>query len=44
MLATYPFKGRMNLDDPTLVVPQGDHVMARNGIFRGTEGRMRFES
>ena len=34
----------MNLDDPTLVVPQGDHVMARNGIFRGTEGRMRFES
>lgn len=44
MLATYPFRGRMNLDDPTLVVPQGDHIMARNGIFRGTEGRMRFES
>jgi len=44
MLATYPFRGRLNLDDPTLVVPQGDHVMARNGIFRGTEGRMRFES
>jgi hypothetical protein len=43
-LATYPFSGRMDLDSPTLVVPQGSHVMARNGIFRGVEGRMRFES
>ena len=44
MLATYPFVGNMNLDDPDLVLPQGQHRMARNGIFRGTQGRMRFES
>lgn len=44
MLATYPFSGQMNLDDPDLVIPQAQHRMARNGIFRGTSGRMRFES
>ena len=44
MLATYPFSGNMNLDDPDLVLGQGQHRMARNGIFRGTQGRMRFES
>lgn len=44
MLATYPFSGSMDLDDPTLVLPQGHHIMARNGVFRGNQGRMRFES
>lgn len=44
MLAAYPFGGQMNLDDPSLVLPQGQHIMARNGIFRGNKGRMRFES
>lgn len=44
MLATYPFSGNMNIDDPDLVVPQGHHRMARNGFFRGNQGRMRFES
>lgn len=44
MLATYPFSGSMDLDDPALVLPQGHHIMARNGIFRGNQGRMRFES
>jgi len=44
MLATYPFNGGMNMDDPDLVMPPGMHRMARNGIFRGSQGRMRFES
>jgi len=44
MLATYPFAGSMDLDSPDIVIPQGFHRMARNGIFRGPQGRMRFES
>lgn len=44
MLATYPFAGNMDLDSPDIVIPQGAHRMARNGIFRGPQGRMRFES
>src|SRR5580693_1964961 len=44
MLATYPFVGNMDLDSPDLVLAQGWHRMARNGIFRGSQGRMRFES
>src|ERR1700739_967831 len=44
MLATYPFIGNMDLDSPDLVIQNGWHRMARNGIFRGTQGRMRFES
>lgn len=44
MLATYPFSGVMDLDSPDTVRPQGAHSMARNGIFRGPQGRKRFES
>lgn len=44
MLSTYPFSGAMDLDSPDLVIQQGFHRTARNGIFRGPQGRMRFES
>lgn len=44
MLEAYPFNGSMNLDDPDLVIPKGMHRTALNGIFRGVQGQMRFES
>jgi hypothetical protein len=44
MLATYPFIGALDLDSPDLVIQNGFHRMARNGIFRGPQGRMQFES
>ena len=43
MIATHPFTGFMNLDDPELVMPPGHHRTARNVIFRGTQGRKRVE-
>lgn len=39
-----PFNGILNSDDSAEVLPNGQHVMARNGVFRGTGKNLRFEN
>lgn len=43
-LDTHSFLGAMDLDSPDHVIPKGRHRTARNGIFRGQQPNMRFES
>lgn len=41
---TKTFKGLMNLDDPKDTLPKTHHREARNGVFRGTNGIVKFQS
>lgn len=36
--------GLMNLDDPKDTLPKTHHKEARNGVFRGNNGLMKFQS
>jgi hypothetical protein len=36
--------GLMNLDDPKDTLPRSHHREARNGVFRGNNGLMKFQS
>jgi hypothetical protein len=36
--------GIMNLDDSNEVIPSNNHKEARNGVFRGNNGMMKFQS
>jgi hypothetical protein len=38
------FSGVMNLDDPRDTFPSSHHKEARNGVFRGTQGLIKFQS
>jgi hypothetical protein len=38
------FSGIMNLDDPRDTLPSTHHKEARNGIFRGNPGMMKFQA
>jgi hypothetical protein len=44
MIDEYPLLGKIDLDSPDHKIPRGWHRTARNGIFRGQEGNLRFES
>jgi len=44
MIETYPFAGRMDTDSPDLVFPRGSHRSAFNGVFKGTQGNMQFQT
>ena len=34
----------MNLDDPKDTLPGGHHKEAKNGVFRGNSGTMKFQT
>jgi hypothetical protein len=36
--------GTMNLDDPKDTLPGGHHKEAKNGVFRGNSGVMKFQT
>jgi hypothetical protein len=36
--------GFMNLDDPKDTLPGGHHKEAKNGVFRGNSGTMKFQT
>lgn len=38
------FGGFMNLDDPRDTLPASHHKEARNGVFRGNQGFLKFQS
>jgi hypothetical protein len=44
MIETFPFAGVMDLDTRAITYPRGKHISARNGIFRGEPGNMRWET
>lgn len=38
------FSGAMNLDDSNDIIPNGHHKEARNGVFRGNPGFLKFQA
>jgi hypothetical protein len=38
------FSGLMNLDDSNEIMPNNHHKEARNGVFRGNDGMMKFQA
>jgi hypothetical protein len=38
------FSGFMNLDDPRDTFPTSHHKEARNGVFRGNNGMIKFQA
>jgi hypothetical protein len=43
-IQTKTFSGLMNLDDPRDTLPKSHHKEAKNGVFRGNNGFMKFQS
>jgi hypothetical protein len=38
------FSGVMNLDDSNEIMPSTHHKEAKNGVFRGNQGLMKFQA